>query len=304
MAKETADIRANPGRIPAHISQCILPCGGKKGMKTMKRIPALMLSLMLLVCCACAAAEGGEWICPSCGAAATGNFCSNCGAMRSEAGAGAGGEGTVRLDLKISFEKNAYFSRYNVRVYLDDEYVTTMGHGTDYAGTVHVAPGKHIITFQEDDSSYPSTGSTIVTVNEPTLYECTIHAKRNVVQITGEQALAISENSAAPGEKETMRLDGDVRLRICVDFRKNGMFSQYDVDLYMDNDYVATLPHGRNYEGVLLVEAGSHLITFCKSGDQGVRGTCEFSITDDATLSCGIHAQRNKVEVTNARLIY
>ena len=46
---------------------------------------------------------------------------------------------------------------------------------------------------------------------------------------------------------------------------------------------IATLPHGKNFEGVLLVARGSHMISFFKSGSRAVRGTCSFKVEKDAT---------------------
>ena len=78
----------------------------------MRKTFALILALVLaLAGCVAAFAEGDSWICPSCGAEATGNFCNNCGGERPDA------EETVRLDLEIAFEKNAYFSTYDVKQY-------------------------------------------------------------------------------------------------------------------------------------------------------------------------------------------
>ena len=104
-----------------------------------------------------------------------GNFCSNCGTKRSDAEAKLEeNEGKIRLDLSIAFEKNAYFSTYDVKVFVDDEWITTMHHGIDYAGTVYVTPGKHAILFEEASSSYPSTGSTIINISKERVNDAVI----------------------------------------------------------------------------------------------------------------------------------
>ena len=310
-------------------------------MKTTKRFFALILSvLMLITCCVQAAAEEEEeWMCPACGAAATGNFCSKCGEKKPEGESEAetwtcptcgaectdnfcskcgtkrpdsdkatdetdeNGE-TIRLDLDIAFEKNAYFSTYNVKLFIDGELITTMRHGIDYTGTAYVTPGKHVISFQEDSSSYPSEGNTIINISEPSLYRCEIHAKIDTIQITGERIETISEEQAGPGEKEPVKVDGSLALRVSIEFRKNGIFSQYDVDMYFDDIFIATLPHGKNYENTLLVSKGPHMITFCKSGSKSIRGTCSFTLDQDASFYCKIEAERNKVDVRNDKLSY
>ena len=300
----------------------------------MKKLLAIILALALLLTCfihAIAESEE-EWVCPSCGAAVTGNFCSkcgqkrpedetwtcpncganctenfcsNCGTKRSDAETVRDNHGDkIRLDLNIAFEKNAYFSTYDVKLYVDDEWITTMRHGIDYAGTLYVDPGKHTIRFQEDSSSYPSEGSTIINIKESSLYKCEIHAKMDVVQITGERTETISDSQDAPDKENVTRIDGSLKLQVSIEFRKNGMFSQYDVDMYCDDTFVATLPHGKNYEGTLLVSKGSHMITFYKSSSKNVRGTCSFKVDKDAFFSCKIEAERNKVNVKNNKLTY
>ena len=299
----------------------------------MKRLMALLVSVMLLAGCAAAFAEDAVWTCPGCGAvceaedlfcskcgtarpedgnwtcpgcgavhAAEDLFCAQCGAARPEGTADSGGTAEkVRLDLEIAFEKNAYFSTYDVRLFVDGEWVTTMRHGTDYACSVEVTPGRHIILFREDGAS-PAEGSTVVNVERASVYRCTIHAKYSAVQITDEKTEAIAEDRPAPEKKSDVPVDGDLRLEVHVEFRKNAVFSAYDVDMYLDDILVATLAHGKDYDNTLLVSAGPHMLTFCKSGDSSVRGSCTFRAEKDARFSCRIEAKRKRVEVLNDKL--
>lgn len=283
---------------------------------------------LLLVCCVTVLAEEESWNCPSCGATVTGNFCSQCGAKKPEDGkwkcsaCGTENEGNfcsncgakrnseanenanedkIRLDLNIAFEKNSYFSTYDVKLLIDDEWITTMRHGVDYAGTVYVTPGKHIIRFVED-GSYPSEGSTIIKIENSSVYRCEIHAKSDAIQITGEKVEKISDDKPAPDEKSVVRVDGDIQLSVYIEFRKNAMFSTYDVDVYCDDMFIATLPHGKDYENTWLVSEGNHLITFYRSGKKSIRGTSSIKVEKDAYFTCKIKAESNKVEVTNEKL--
>ena len=126
----------------------------------------------------------------------------------------------------------------------------------------------------------------------------------DAVQITGERTETISDGQDTPDKEEAIRIDGNLKLEVSIEFRKNGMFSQYDVDMYCDDTFVVTLPHGKNYEGTLLVSKGSHMISFYKSGSKKVRGTCSFKVDKDAFFSCKIEAERNKVDVRNDKLTY
>ena len=53
-------------------------------MKSFKKTIAVLLSLVLILGCACAFSEGEEWICSECGAANSANFCIKCGAKKPE----------------------------------------------------------------------------------------------------------------------------------------------------------------------------------------------------------------------------
>ena len=298
----------------------------------MKRILALFLILTMLCPISVFAENAEEWTCPSCDAVVTGNFCSKCGEKRPDDGTwicpncGADcdenfcsncgtkrpdgevrqieNEGKIRLDLSIAFEKNAYFSTYDVKLFVDDEWITTMRHGIDFAETLYVDPGRHVILFREDSTSYPAEVSTIINIAEPTLYQCEIHAKMDVVQITGERMEIIEDDLLVTYTNKEYKVDGNLKLQVSIEFRKNGIFSQYDVDLYCDDTFIATLPHGKNFEGTLLVSKGSHMISFYKAGGKNVRGNSSFKVDKDAFFSCKIEAERNKVDVRNSKLTY
>ena len=53
-------------------------------MKSLIKIIAALLSLLMILGCNCSFAEGDEWVCPDCGAVNTTNFCIKCGAQRPE----------------------------------------------------------------------------------------------------------------------------------------------------------------------------------------------------------------------------
>ena len=246
--------------------------------------------------------QEGKWTCPSCGADNEGNFCSNCGAKRSENEATTiEPEGSIRLDLKIGFEKNSYFSTYDVKLFIDDEWITTIRHGVNYFGTVYVTPGKHIILFQED-GSYPAEGSAIVKVEGDSCYSCELHATMSAVQITGEKLEAITMDRAISQEQIEIAIDGNIRLNVYVEFQKNAMFSTYDVDMYLDDVYVATLRHGKDFDGTLLVSKGKHMLSFYRSGKKSIRGTSTFTVDGDASFSCRINAENNKVRVSKEKM--
>ena len=124
----------------------------------------------------------------------------------------------------------------------------------------------------------------------------------DAVQITGEKSEPLTDACLLPEGQIPVKVNGELQLQVSVEFRKNGIFSQYDVDVYCDDVSITKLPHGKNYEGIWLVSEGSHMITFCRSGDKSVRGTCSIQAERDASFSCRIVVERNKVAVSNEKL--
>ena len=268
----------------------------------MKKLTALLLALVLLTACAAAFAEADGWTCPECGKEASGNFCSECGAKRPEEETEAEApEGKIRLDLDIAFEKNAYFSTYDAKLLLDGEETATLKQGGSYTETLWVEPGTHFIVFREVGSS-PAEGSTALTVTEPTRYSCVLHAKMNTILIRNEKTETIPEDRPEAGGEKLIGVNGDLRLKVNVEFRKNAIFSTYAVDLFLDDVFVETLPHGMDFSATLLVSPGEHMLIFCKAGNHSIRGTHSFRIAQDAELSCRIEAERNRVDVRNTSL--
>ena len=259
-------------------------------------------------CANCGAKKPSDsaWTCPVCGAEASGNFCANCGAGRETTDAGrqtaGAADGKTRLDLAVAFDKNAYFSTYDVRLLIDDEWIATLRHGVDYACSVLVSPGRHLVTFRKDQGGYAVEASTVIDVAGPSLFSCAIHTRQTSIAISREIFEAIPEDRPLPDSGSVLELSGSCRLRIYIEFRKNAFLSRYDVEVYMDDVLIATLPHGKDYDGTLMVSAGTHTLTFRKAGSRSVSGFCSIRVEGDSLFSCKIEARQDEVAVTNRNL--
>lgn len=51
-------------------------------MKSLTKMIAVLLALLLALGCTYSLAEGDEWVCPDCGAANSTNFCIKCGTKK------------------------------------------------------------------------------------------------------------------------------------------------------------------------------------------------------------------------------
>ncbi len=184
----------------------------------MKRILSVLLAAVVLLS-VCTALGEGIWYCPQCGQQNSGNFCPNCGTARPAAAETpaedysvvepgdtldvASVNGSITLELSISFEKNELFSTYAVEMYLDDALIARLPHGSGYHGFLGVSEGQHILLFcKEGDTSVK--GFAQFSVTGDMVYSCRIQAKRNKVKISEEKTGGISGTVTAMSREEYM----------------------------------------------------------------------------------------------------
>ncbi len=96
--------------------------------------------------------------------------------------------------------------------------------------------------------------------------------------------------------------ESNIQVTIYIDFVGNLLFSKYDVDLYIDNTFIAEMAHGKDYNGIWNLTPGTHTLHFYKTGDKTVKGACDFTATEDADFSCNISASSGEVNVSKIKL--
>ncbi len=95
-------------------------------------------------------------------------------------------------------------------------------------------------------------------------------------------------------------LAAEYSLYLDINFVGNLIFSTYDVDVYLDDEKIATLPHGEDYTQLIeSIEEGYHTIKFCNVDAPNVSGEDIFEVKNDTTLQCTIFAYSNKVEIND-----
>ncbi len=236
------------------------------------------------------------WTCPSCGTISNGNFCSSCGAKKPENNSDADGIAfeNIPVTIHIDFDENAMFSTYAVEMYIDDTFIVKMDHGKNYDGELEVAPGEHNVLFCKAGST-KVTGTCSFEITEPSAFSCNIHANNDKVTISKVKLVA----SEGP---TVIEVNGRTELDLTIDFRRNAAFSTYDVDLFCDDVFITTMPHGEGFHGVLLVSEGIHTLKFNEHGNSSKNGKAEFSVNGKTSFSCHIEATRNGVIISDKRL--
>ncbi len=97
-------------------------------------------------------------------------------------------------------------------------------------------------------------------------------------------------------------LAADYSLYIDVDFVENLIFSTYDVDFYIDDEKIATLPHGEDYTQLIeSIEEGYHTVKFCSVDSSNVCGEDIIEIKNDTTFRCTLFAHSDEVDIDNVQ---
>ncbi len=93
-------------------------------------------------------------------------------------------------------------------------------------------------------------------------------------------------------------------LYLDIHFVENMLFSRYGVDVYLDDEYIDTIPHGVNYTKLLEnIDEGQHEICFESEEDFDVAGTEEFTSGENTTFQSTIYAYSDRIDIENVKLI-
>ena len=95
-------------------------------------------------------------------------------------------------------------------------------------------------------------------------------------------------SSYAQGQSRKLHLD--------VEFDANIMMARYDVAVYLNDEKVAQIPHGKTLDAIFSVPEGLCELTFAKIDDPDVYVTSYLSITQDTEVECEIHANLSDLE--------
>lgn len=95
---------------------------------------------------------------------------------------------------------------------------------------------------------------------------------------------------------------GGHTVTLTVDFEKNLIFSTYDVEVYLDSSRVGSYKHGENFNVSFTADDGDHTIWFYEDGNKSNKGSIDFKLTSDTSISCHIECKNNKVKVSKVNI--
>lgn len=115
--------------------------------------------------------------------------------------------GNIYYHVQVRFDTNKYFSRYDVRMFMDGKEIAVIPHGGFYEGILGLSGGYHVLKFAKSDNPEGIYGTSMVKVTTDSDYECIIHAYWSHVEIGNELQNGAAIDHAA--------LDREVFIREC-----------------------------------------------------------------------------------------
>ena len=124
----------------------------------------------------------------------------------------------------------------------------------------------------------------------------------SISMVTGCAVSAGVDKTAAKMEKAQLEAES-AQLYIDIEFQENLFFDKYDVELYLDDNRLTTMPHGQNYTELVQTTVGDHVIKFINETDDSVKTTKNITVKGDMTFQCEIRTHDDEIEIVDIDLI-
>ncbi len=212
----------------------------------------------------------------------------------------------LSVQFVVSFAQNAFFSLYDVDMYLDGEYIANLTQGKiKYIDVDNITKGKHEIVFYKSNGKSVN-GSFTATITHNSVIKCKLHAYNNYVDVDDMEMYGLYSNgellqaSMSPLTAMSPN-ESPYSLNYEISFVENAHFSKYDVDMYVDDQYVTTLVQGYKTDDTYsLPFGGTHTITFYKAGGHSVYGAVQIYVVKESTyFKCRINATSSEIGISN-----
>lgn len=86
---------------------------------------------------------------------------------------------------------------------------------------------------------------------------------------------------------------------IHIDCLENLIFSKYDVDVYLEDEFLTRISHGDEYSGTIHSEVGVKHLYFYNHDDHDIKGALEFNVLDNTKLDCIIGCHGDQVSINS-----
>lgn len=91
-------------------------------------------------------------------------------------------------------------------------------------------------------------------------------------------------------------------LHLDITYENNLIFAKYDVGVKVDNATIATISQGGEVHQEESLEKGSHVISFCKQGDESVVSSSEIQLNEEAFYECSLKAHESEITINDMKI--
>ena len=107
------------------------------------------------------------------------------------------------------------------------------------------------------------------------------------------------ESSSLVNQNETQETKVEkYQLDITVSCIENLLFSRYDIDVYVDDNFLGTIDHGKEKNFQINLEEGKHSFRVERKGDSDVDGTEQFDmLPDESVLTCSVYCTSSQATI-------
>ena len=109
----------------------------------------------------------------------------------------------------------------------------------------------------------------------------------------------IPKRSSRTADKPTTEAPAPTVYNVYLDFdfEQNLFMATYDIEIYLDEEYVGVIEHGKAFTKQVEAEPGQHTFVFYKETDNSVSATKKCDITQDCTVRCTLHSNTGSIDV-------
>ena len=91
-------------------------------------------------------------------------------------------------------------------------------------------------------------------------------------------------------------------VKLTVNCYENMIFALYDVDVYLDGEYIGTIENGQTGKGEIETYDGNHELMFCSADSAYVYGTQKFTTNGYTTVACNIQSHEDYIEPVSCKV--
>lgn len=86
-------------------------------------------------------------------------------------------------------------------------------------------------------------------------------------------------------------------VKLNVDCKENIILSKYNMNVYVDDEFIGLHKHGKKHTYSLTLTEGKHLVSFENIEEKDVKGEAEIEIFENSELECKISCEKYKINV-------